>query len=380
MPKLTDALARNAQVPAGKRDVKIYDDQVSGFGLRVTATGTKSFMLNYVVAGRERRITIGKYPAWSVSAAREQAAKLRRRADAGEDPAEERASERAQKTVRELFDRYVREVGAAKAINTQRDENSVWTAIILPELGSKRVKDVTFSDVERLHRAVSVRAPTRANRCLALLRHAFRKAIQWKWTEHNPVVGVKSNPEQPRDRHLSLAELAALHKALDARADTPSILAIKFILLTGCRKGEALNATWSQIDSETATWTKPSSHTKQRRIHRVPLSTAASEVLERARKFEKSEFLFPSKGGQPLTDIKKAFASILADAGIQNFRMHDLRHSFASILASSGADLQVVGKLLGHTQTATTMRYAHYFDDTLRKATELMSEATRGKG
>ncbi len=89
-------------------------------------------MLNYVVGGRERRITIGKYPAWSVSAAREHAAKLRRRVDAGEDPAQERAEERAQKPLRELHDRYAKEIGAIKSSHTQRDENSIWTKIILP--------------------------------------------------------------------------------------------------------------------------------------------------------------------------------------------------------------------------------------------------------
>ncbi len=209
------------------------------------------------------------------------------------------------------------------------------------------------------------------------MRHAFKKAIQWKWCDSNPLIGVKSNPEQPRDRHLSLSELASFKAALNRKTETPSILVIQFILLTGCRKGEALNASWDQFDIVNGHWTKPSSHTKQRHVHRVPLSTSAVEILQRAKAISNGEIVFPGKTGKPLTDIKKSFASLLDEAEIKGLRVHDLRHSFASILASSGTDLHVVGKLLGHTQAVTTLRYAHYFDEPLRDATEIMSNAAR---
>ena len=80
------------------------------------------------------------------------------------------------------------------------------------------------------------------------------------------------------------------------------------------------------------------------------------------------QYAFPGRGGRPLTDIKKLFASLLKDTSIENFRLHDLRHSFASILATGGQSLPVIGALLGHTQVTTTARYAHLLDDALRDA------------
>lgn len=379
MAKLTDALVKSLSVPAGRSDVKEYDDRVSGFGVRVTSGGKRSFFLNYVAAGRERRYTFGHYPAWSVAAAREQAAKLRRRVDAGEDPQEERAELRASKTMLDLHVRYTSDVASAKATSTADDEKTIWQKFILPALGRKRLADVTFSDVEKLHRSVSAAAPVRANRMVALLRHAFNKAIQWDWATSNPAAGVKRNAEHPRERFLSREELEAFFAALDNRPETSSTLALRFILLTGCRRGEALSALWEQFDLVSGHWTKPSAHTKQRRTHRVPLSTEALATLKRARALTNGDVVFPGSKGEPLVEIKKMFKAVLAEAGIEGLRIHDLRHSYASVLASGGAPLNVIGRLLGHTQAATTMRYAHLFDEPLREASEFMSKASRIK-
>lgn len=380
MPRLTDAIVKGLAPPDGKRDIKLYDNLVRGFAIRVTEAGARSFMLNYIVDGRERRITIGSYPAWSVAAARDRAALLRRKADAGEDPAEERTAARNQKTMRELWERYRDEVSAFKALSTQRDELSMWTKIIIPALGSRGLQTLSIEDVEKLHRSVAERAPVRANRVLASVRHAFNKANRWSWMSINPANGVKRSAEVPRDRYLSRAETKRFIKALDARSQSSSTLALRFILLTGCRKGEALKADWSQFDLEARVWVKPSSHTKQRRTHRVPLSDGAMLVLAKAKKSFSSQFVFPSRDGGHLTDIKKTFAAICNDAELENFRVHDLRHSFASILASGGHSLTVIGQMLGHTQAGTTLRYSHLFDDALRDAARSVSEATEAGG
>ncbi len=380
MTRLTDAFVKSLTVPPGKTDVKEYDDRVSGFGVRVTAGGKRSFFLNYVVGGRERRHTFGHYPAWGVAAAREQAAKLRRRVDAGEDPQEERVALRASRDMADLHTRYMAEVSASKAATTYRDEQAIWIKLILPELSRTRLADIAYSDVEKLHRKISVTTPVRANRMIALLRHAFNKAIQWEWASANPVTGIKRNVEQPRERYLSRAELEAFFAALDAKPETSSTLAIRFMLLTGCRRGEALSALWQQIDLETGHWTKPSAHTKQRRTHRVPLSSEAIATLKRARGMTNGDVVFPGPSGSPLVDIKRTFKSVLESAGIQGLRIHDLRHSYASVLASGGAPLNVIGRLLGHTQPVTTMRYAHLFDEPLREASQLMSNASNPNG
>jgi integrase len=150
------------------------------------------------------------------------------------------------------------------------------------------------------------------------------------------------------------------------------------------------------FDFENGAWTKPSSHTKQRRLHRVPLSGPALQLLSEMKKEAIGPYVFPGTDGKPLTDIKRTWGSVCRKAGLAvqfekkgrdgnvvkakdgrpvmvwqpTVRIHDIRHSFASILVSAGASLPLIGQMLGHTQVQTTQRYAHLFDDPLRKAAE----------
>ncbi|WP_233998710.1 site-specific integrase [Erythrobacter sp. YT30] len=179
------------------------------------------------------------------------------------------------------------------------------------------------------------------------------------------------NPEVERERYLTADEQKSFINALSSMPETASTLAIWFLMLTGARSGEVFAAQWSQFDLDCAVWVKPSSHTKQKRPHRVPLSEPAVEVLKRAQKSTKSEFVFSTNSGKPITSIGRAFGKLCKKAGIEDLRPHDLRHNYASLLASEGVSLQIIGKLLGHSQPATTNRYAHLADEALRKATEL---------
>ena len=146
---------------------------------------------------------------------------------------------------------------------------------------------------------------------------------------------------------------------------------MRLLLLTGARRGEVLAATWEQFDIEKGVWTKPSSHTKQKKVHRVPLASAAMILLEQMRSASASTYLFPSNTPEGhVTEIKHSWASICKSAQITDMRLHDLRHSYASIFAGAGLSLPVIGALLGHTQPATTARYAHLADDPLRAATD----------
>ena len=378
MPRLTDKLAREIASPSGGRQTIIRDSSITGFAVRKTATGFTAFVFNYVANGRERRMTIGQFPAWSVAAARESAARLRRMVDAGEDPLELAQQARAVLTLDQLWLRYDQSVLPQKAIATQRDERSFWRRLILPRLGRRRLPDIKPADIDHFHREVSRSTPVQANRCIASLRHVFNKAIRWQLATANPVQGAAKNREQPRQRYLSDAEMQRFVAALDAHAETSSTLALKFLLLTGARRGEVLGALWSQIDLTNQTWTKPSSHTKQRRVHRVPLSEGAIVVLQKARDRTEGDFIFPGRSGQALVEIKKVFRVICQQAGIADFRIHDLRHSYASLLASSGVSLPMIGALLGHTQVATTARYSHLHDDALRAATDIASRKALG--
>jgi integrase len=397
--RLTDDFVRNALAPTSGQSL-FWDTEVKGFALRVTAKKAKAFVLAYRVQGRQRRITIGSYPEWSVVAARRAAKDMKREVDHGGDPMGERRAQREAPTMIELWERYSAEYLPMKAPKSQADERAMWTNIVLPRLGREKLVSISHSDMDALHRHItSIRGtPIVANRAIAFLRRMFNLAKRWGWLVDNPATGVRANPEEKRNRYLNRTEIAALAQALHEHSEPMSANAIKLLMLTGARRGEVLNATWEMFDLENGVWTKPSSHTKQRRLHRVPLSGPATSLLidlkgEATRKADAdgipiSRFIFTGVDGNPLTDIKRTWASVCRKAGLveqvqtpkgestgvwrPTVRMHDLRHSFASILVSSGASLPLIGQMLGHTQTQTTARYAHLYDDPMREAAEVV--------
>ena len=402
--KLTDVIVRKALPPTGIQTF-LWDSEIKGFALRITPRGTKSFVLDYRANGRQRRITIGSYPDWTVQAARAAAKTLKCDVDLGNDPMANRHAVRTAPTMRDFWERYQQEHLPTKAARSQIDERCMWKKIILPRLAKYKVIDVTHNDVDELHRDITqIRGtPVRANRVVEVLRRAFNLAIRWHWRNDNPATGVRRNPEEKRNRYLNRAEITALIRALDGHPEVTSANALKLLMLTGARRGEVLNATWDMFDLEHGIWTKPSAHTKQRRIHRVPLSCPAIELLNTMRAVATSRFVFPGADGKPLTDIKRTWLSVCRRAGFTrlaqkrdragkpannangeyamieqpDLRIHDLRHSFASILVSAGASLPLIGQMLGHTQVQTTQRYAHLFDEPLRNAAEAVGAFVR---
>jgi integrase len=409
--RLTEAFVRKTLTPARGQTFH-WDAEVKGFALRVTSGGAKSFVVDYRVDGRQRRFTIGAYPDWSVQAARQAAKELKREVDAGRDPMGERHDKRAAPTLNDLWERYQAEHLPHKAPRARRDERSIWEKIILPRLGKLKLGTIDHAAIHSLHRDITTirGTPVRANRTVETLRKAFNLAIRWNWCEHNPVVGVRRNPEEPRSRYLTKNEIAALVQALNDHSEPMSVNAVKLLMLTGARRGEVLGATWAMFDLDNGIWTKPSAHTKQRRLHRIPLSGPAlrllTEMKEAAEHKARNDgismgpYVFPGENGKPLADIKRTWASVCLKAGLTervakktrngkavkdrngnpvmiaqpSVRLHDLRHSFASILVSAGASLPLIGQMLGHTQVQTTQRYAHLYDDPLRKAAETVGE------
>jgi integrase len=225
----------------------------------------------------------------------------------------------------------------------------------------------------------------------------------------NPARGIEREPEERRERFLTPAEIGRLADALAAHPEKLSANALRLLLLTGARKGEMLSARWSEFDLAAGVWTKPSAHTKTKKEHRVPLSAPAVALLtemraeaekeqKKSRRNAEPEFVFAVGDNQHLVEIKRAWLSICKTAGLAELvdavdgagrpqkdakghpvrvwqatvRIHDLRHTYAAVLASSGLSLPIIGALLGHTQAATTHRYAHLLDDPLRAATERM--------
>jgi integrase len=385
--RLTDSAVRKLPAPASGNRIT-YDrgpGAIRGFGIRVTTQDARAFALNYTLSGRERRLTIGAYPAWTVAAAREEAKRLKRDIDRGCDPLSERIAAREAPTMDELCDRFLDEHAAQKRPPSEAEYRRIVNRLVRPELGARKVAEITYADIDRLHRKLTTTsrrnkktggAPYAANRLVAMLSKMFSLAVRWGMRANNPAKGVERTPEQPRRRYLSGDELRRLTAALAAHPSRQAADAIRLLLLTGARSAEVLNAPWEQFDRELRTWSKPGAHTKQKRPHPVPLSAPARRLLVEMRTRQEksgmpSPWLFPGRTGEgPMVDLKTSWRSICRAGDLRGLRLHDLRHSFASILASAGLSLPVIGALLGHSNPTTTARYVHLFDDPLRAAAE----------
>jgi integrase len=363
--KLTERNVR--AVSPGEKQIVIWDDSLPGFLLTVSPGGTKAFNFDYRFCGRRRRVTIGRFGAWTVEGARKEARQLRVRVDKGEDPKHQ--EDISSKTVRDAWQRFESDYLPELAAGTRYDFGKYAENWILPRLGSMPVLTVAFGDIERLHKAYSKKAPYAANRCVEFIRRLFNLAIRWGWCDTNPAAFIEFNRELNRQTYLDRAQVDALLNALaggNRNSDVADFL--RFLILTGCRKGEAAAMTWDQIDFKAGAWTKPAHSVKSRREHRVPLNDQALAILKRRKGDVGLVFSLPN--GKPIRDPRKVLWAACKRAGVPLVRIHDLRHTFASLLASGGTSLPVIGALLDHSNPQTTSRYAHLFDDVLRDAAQ----------
>jgi integrase len=380
--RLTDAEIKRLPTPATGNAIT-WDAQVTGLGVRVTAAGYRSFVLDYRTrAGRRRRYTIGAFPDWSVTGAREEGRKLRRQIDTGGDPLAEIEAERGAATIVDLIERFLDEHVSRKRPRTQYDYRNMIDRHVRPALGRMKVAAVTWTDIDALHRKItkSGRA-TQANRVITMVAKMFALAVRWQMRADNPAKGIERNVEHRRKRYLTAAEQVRLMVALDAHPDQQAADVFRVCFLTGCRSGEAMSMRWDNLELARGVWTKPGSTTKQRTAHVVPLSAPVKQLLTRLRQQTNSPWVFPadSAPGHRVT-VQKSWLAICKVARIAGLRIHDLRHSFASLAVNQGASLPLIGALLGHASPVTTARYAHLFDDPQRATVEQIGKLVTGEG
>jgi integrase len=402
----------------------VWDAKTRGLGLRTYAGGTKSYVFVYRnIDGRQRMIIVGRWPEWSVQAARDRVKELRREVDLGRDPAGEKRERRDAPTVQDLVDRYVAEHLMVKGSRVRKlaqvhlrktveyritDEKKVLDEIARRLGAHSKVADIHGGDIREMHRGLTEsRGAVRANRILGVTSKMFALSLvpmagenaPWRdQAQGNPCKYIARNYEEGRQRFFSASELAAISDALNeygkaargggmASARAAADCA-RLIMLTGCRPQEARFARWPEFDSEPGIWVKPSAHMKSEREHRLPLNPAALELIERLRKKRKegATWLFAGqRRGEPLKSLVEVWRWVRHRAGFgPDARLYDLRHTFASVGAGGGLSLPIIGRLLGHTRPQTTARYAHLADDPLREATDkigaVIAGATNGNG
>jgi integrase len=361
-----------------------------GYGVKATDSGTRVYVVSYRIGRRKRRYTIGRHGApWTPATARKEAHRLLTLVGAGIDPMEAKAAGRTAPTVRELAERFLTEhVEPKRKASTAKLYRGIVDKVVVPAFGTRAVADVTRADLATLHHQLR-RTPVHANRVLLVLSKMFNLAERWGLRPDgtNPVRHVERYPEQARQRYLSTDEFKRLGEALAAaergpipvrsepepvRLSPTALAAIRLLIYTGARRGEILSLKWEHVDLERGCLTLPTSKTGFKVIH---LNAPAVAVLDALPHVEKNPYVLPGlREGQHLVNVTDTWYVARALAGLKDLRLHDLRHSLASVGAGAGLSLPLIGGLLGHTQPATTARYAHLSAGSLKAAAELVGE------
>ncbi|MBM6593722.1 tyrosine-type recombinase/integrase [Microvirga pudoricolor] len=387
---------------------ELWDTDLKGFGLRVEPTGIKTFIARYRAGagGRtapKRFVTLGRYGALTPDDARRKAKEVLGAAARGEDPADAKAKERAAASLSELAEAFlashVRKKRKAKTVENY--ENAI-NNYILPNLGRKKAKLVARLDLSRLHGDLSDK-PAIANQIIAVASSMFSWGSRHSFVPEgfNPASKIERYDERRRERFLSTDEIERIGEALreaetiglpwEPDPDKPqsrakhspksenrrvkfgkeTVAAIRLLLLTGARLREILHLRWDYVDSERGLLLLPDSKTGRKTIILNAPALLILEGLERV-----SDYVIPGdKPGKPRSDLKRPWAAVSTRSGLKGVRLHDLRHTHASFGAGSGMGLPIIGKLLGHTQSATTARYAHLDADPLRRASNKIGGA-----
>ena len=395
------------QAATNGKDYFVWDDELRGFGLRVFASGKRSYLVQYRAAGRTRRYTIGPHGVWTPETARTRARVLLGRVAQGGNPAEERRLDHSAITVRELCERYLEDAKNALILGKKRRPKKASTIYtdegrirrhIIPLLGTRRVKDLTSADVMRFMREVASgksrvdvktkrrgRAIVRGGagtgtRTVGLLGAILTYAREIGIIESNPAHGIRKPSYEKRDRRLSEDEYRLLGVLL-RKADGDEQLAtaaeiVRALALSGCRRGEIVNLTWPEVDLQESCLRLRD--TKEGASVR-PIGLAPVALLNRRRPELAAGPVFPGTiVGKPLIGFPRHWGKILEGSPLIGITPHVLRHSFASVANDLGFTESTVAALLGHAQGTVTSRYIHAVDTSLVMAADTVAGFIQG--
>ncbi|MDD2760029.1 MAG: integrase family protein [Methylomonas sp.] len=345
------------KLPIPEKDYILYwDNKDAGFGLRITSTGVKSFIIQKRVNGRDTRMTIGRYGQLTAEQARKEAEKLGGDIAKGIDPlAEKRLAKLEQKKVQEVFEDYLLTRKDLKP-RTIRDMKEAFNEVIPDWLTLPMVK-ITSPMVEKRHRKHGeTRSKARANLGMRYLQVLFNYAMaQYQDADGNSL--ISSNPvKRLSDVHgwykidrrktvIKKIDLGSWVNAVESLPNESMRDFFMFVLLTGCRKEEAKKIRWDNIDFQerTLTFIDP----KNSKDHTLPFSDYLETMLARRKQKMSSEFVFSDEQGRVVSNFRYAQAAVENVCGVK-FCLHDLRRTFASLAESLDLSAYAVKRLLNH--------------------------------
>lgn len=385
--KITESFISNElNCPAGKSHIEFCDAALPGLYIEVRATspGQGTYYLRYKNAnnktahqklGRTTDITLGE--------ARKRAKVQKAEIALGSDPRGEEKARKAVITFDDFFIYHYLPFVTPRKRSWKRDEE-LYRLRIKDVFGNKRLNEITRLQIQTFHAAVKREglSAASADHHLKLIRHSLNLAVEWGMVEKNPAAGIKQfNEDNKVEHYLDAEELERLVSVLRSN-DPPMVCQVAlFLLSTGARLSEALQAQWSHIDRRSCVWRIPATNSKSKRVRSIPLNDSAIEVLDRLGTEGKSDHLFINlQTKERLTAVNKVWGRLRIKAGLPHLRLHDLRHQFASFLVNAGHTIYEVQKILGHSDTKVTERYAHLSLSTLQAASNSASIAMKGAG
>jgi len=387
--KLTNELINSSLTcPEGQRRVELCDahsrDAVPGLYIEVRSTspGQGTYYLRYKDSnGKTCHQKIGRTTDIDLTTAREKARKLRSQIALGADPSADKKANNATLTFTTFFeDHYI--PFAKQRKRTWKRDQELFNRRLKSTFGNKKLSQITRAQIQTFHTGLRNEglAGATCDHFVKVLRRALNLSVEWGMLDKNPASGFKLfNEDNQVENYLNDDQLQRLLHVLRTRQGGTGCTVCQiclFLLSTGQRLNTALQARWQPIDRVGRVWRIPSSNSKSKKVHSVPLNDSAIEVLGQLDTEGEFEFLFINRRtGQPYTTIYKVWERIRAEAGLPHLRIHDLRHSYASFLVNSGRTLFEVQQILGHSQPQVTQRYSHLSTKTLQDASAAAAAA-----
>lgn len=369
--KLDAALCLVATCPEHKTKEVFWDTATTGFTLEVRPNGGKTYYLRYWdEGGRQRQIKIGGYTDLSFDQARKKAQRLRSEVTLGGDPAAKKQERKAIPTYAELSKQHL--THAESYQRSHGDIESIMRLHLVPRWGKLKLNEIKQQDVAKWlgEKRAEGFAPSTVEKIRVTFHRSFELATRWNIPggQPNPIRGIpRPKFDNKRQRYLSATEAERLQRAVAGSPNRNLRYIVGLLLLTGARKMELLKAKWEHVDLDRKAWHIPDSKTGKGR--HVPLSKPAIDLIGQIPKL--CDWLLPNpETKEPYVDIKRAWDTARKEAGLPGVRVHDLRHSACSFMINAGVDLYAVGRIVGHADHQSTMRYSHLANDTLLAAVE----------
>ena len=398
--RTVDALA------AGSLPCIGYDIELKGFGVRLGASGSLSWFIEYRPGAGGRRVAKRRFyfgsREFTPEEARQTAKTLLARVALGEDPMKDRLRERQSLTFSEFAERYLSDEAEPKLkLGTIANYRIAIRKHANPVIGRIKLEQISTSELSDLHQKIGAKKPMTANRVMECISSIYRYAATCNIVPvgHNPTQGIRAFRENRRERFLSSDELARLGSAIreaetvgtpyavdetkptskhapkpenrHIKIDAYTAAAFRLLILTGARLREILHLKWDYVDFQRGLLLLPDSKTGRKAI---VLNAPALTILKGLD--QKGQYvIFSEQEDKPRADLNRPWRTISHRAHLPGVRIHDLRHTHASVGAGAGLGLPIIGKLLGHNQPSTTNRYAHLDADPLKKASEQIAQS-----